>query len=277
VAEGGGLLNRYRGSNPYRGFESPRLRHMPPQLSTIVLKFSWIQLRSRERSALQRHRRHGRGNRRAPSPSHQDSLELGRPAALGQRPMFGVADASPRERIQAIDRPIPIRTNPATNSGHIRAAPKLTQSRSAVSSPTERGTSAPLARAEEAGTDRIGLVPAACSARRDRPVGDHLWAAFLRSERAGAAADPGICDRLACRPLGTACLDLAVALGDQPGRVVLSGVGRVCAVAARPAPVRPGSGAGRGIRHRAWRGRQGPRARSGRPRPRPPRRSCAAG
>src|SRR5262249_14330507 len=27
VAEGGGLLNRYRGLNPYRGFESPPLRH----------------------------------------------------------------------------------------------------------------------------------------------------------------------------------------------------------------------------------------------------------
>jgi hypothetical protein len=27
VAEGGGLLNRYRGLNPYRGFESPSLRH----------------------------------------------------------------------------------------------------------------------------------------------------------------------------------------------------------------------------------------------------------
>ena len=26
VAEGGGLLNRYRGLNPYRGFESPSLR-----------------------------------------------------------------------------------------------------------------------------------------------------------------------------------------------------------------------------------------------------------
>ena len=27
MAEGGGLLNRYRGLNPYRGFESPSLRH----------------------------------------------------------------------------------------------------------------------------------------------------------------------------------------------------------------------------------------------------------
>ena len=26
MAEGGGLLNRYRGLNPYRGFESPSLR-----------------------------------------------------------------------------------------------------------------------------------------------------------------------------------------------------------------------------------------------------------
>jgi hypothetical protein len=29
VAEGGGLLNRYRGLNPYRGFESPSLRQDP--------------------------------------------------------------------------------------------------------------------------------------------------------------------------------------------------------------------------------------------------------
>jgi hypothetical protein len=28
VAEGGGLLNRYRGLNLYRGFESPSLRHL---------------------------------------------------------------------------------------------------------------------------------------------------------------------------------------------------------------------------------------------------------
>jgi hypothetical protein len=28
VAEGGGLLNRYRGLNPYRGFESPSLRQL---------------------------------------------------------------------------------------------------------------------------------------------------------------------------------------------------------------------------------------------------------
>ena len=28
MAEGGGLLNRYRGLNPYRGFESPSLRHL---------------------------------------------------------------------------------------------------------------------------------------------------------------------------------------------------------------------------------------------------------
>ena len=27
MAEGGGLLNRYTGLNPYRGFESPFLRH----------------------------------------------------------------------------------------------------------------------------------------------------------------------------------------------------------------------------------------------------------
>ena len=29
VAEGGGLLNRYRDLNPYRGFESHPLRHFP--------------------------------------------------------------------------------------------------------------------------------------------------------------------------------------------------------------------------------------------------------
>ena len=28
MAEGGGLLNRYRGLNPYRGFESPSLRQL---------------------------------------------------------------------------------------------------------------------------------------------------------------------------------------------------------------------------------------------------------
>ena len=32
VAEGGGLLNRYRGLNPYRGFESPRLRQQHSDL-----------------------------------------------------------------------------------------------------------------------------------------------------------------------------------------------------------------------------------------------------
>jgi hypothetical protein len=30
VAEGGGLLNRYRVVKPYRGFESLRLRHLDP-------------------------------------------------------------------------------------------------------------------------------------------------------------------------------------------------------------------------------------------------------
>ena len=35
-AEGGGLLNRYRGLNPYRGFESPSLRQISPETAVIV-------------------------------------------------------------------------------------------------------------------------------------------------------------------------------------------------------------------------------------------------
>src|SRR5258706_12203173 len=35
VAEGGGLLNRYRALKPYRGFESPSLRHFCPALGVM--------------------------------------------------------------------------------------------------------------------------------------------------------------------------------------------------------------------------------------------------
>jgi hypothetical protein len=37
VAEGGGLLNRYRVVKPYRGFESLRLRHLRPNPEQIAL------------------------------------------------------------------------------------------------------------------------------------------------------------------------------------------------------------------------------------------------
>src|SRR5262245_7977073 len=45
VAEGGGLLNRYRVVKPYRGFESPSLRHFPSRQPHFRMltdrKFSW--------------------------------------------------------------------------------------------------------------------------------------------------------------------------------------------------------------------------------------------
>jgi hypothetical protein len=41
VAEGGGLLNRYRVVKPYRGFESLRLRHPSPVPETQVTERTW--------------------------------------------------------------------------------------------------------------------------------------------------------------------------------------------------------------------------------------------
>jgi hypothetical protein len=40
VAEGGGLLNRYRVVKPYRGFESLRLRQFYPIVRLAILRHS---------------------------------------------------------------------------------------------------------------------------------------------------------------------------------------------------------------------------------------------
>src|SRR5579864_1364376 len=42
VAEGGGLLNRYRGLNPYRGFESPSLRQIWKSLGKFDISGAFL-------------------------------------------------------------------------------------------------------------------------------------------------------------------------------------------------------------------------------------------